>query len=280
MLLKNIGLLIEEYNMDESADLVSEHLLKYGLKVFLSFEDIKNLNTLETFVFTDKRDSADMIKGAGFGFATYYNVNSRKEIFNDALYNVDSICSLSDMQINRMLLRFLNIPWVILETERCIVREIKEDDVDTLYKIFNRESGEEGDRDSDNSLYDDPLKEEAYTRDYIKYQYRFFEYGIWMIVDKDSRQIIGRAGLCNREGYEDVELGYVIAPKYRNSGYAYEVCTGILDYARDYMKLNNINAFVREDNLKSINLLNKLGFFYYKDVIIDKLIYRMYKKVL
>ncbi|MCR4740403.1 MAG: GNAT family N-acetyltransferase, partial [Lachnospiraceae bacterium] len=197
------------------------------------------------------------------------NAANRDEMFNDCLYNVDSICLLSKQQINRMLLRFLGIPWVILETDRCSVREIKEGDVETLYRVFCRtpcgKTAPEEDEYED-GLYADPLREEAYTRDYIRYQYRFFEYGIWVVVDKETKHIIGRAGLSNREGYDDLELGYAIAPGYRGKGYAFEVCEGIIGYARDYMKLERLNAFAGPDNTASKGLLKKIGFEYIRDV--------------
>ncbi|MCR4740158.1 MAG: GNAT family N-acetyltransferase [Lachnospiraceae bacterium] len=285
MLLDTIFLLIEKYNPGEDRESCIKGLTDQGLKVFVSREDLAGKDVRNTFVFTDSRETADEVKKEGFGFASYYSENSREEMFSDCLYNVDCIGMLSAMQINRMLLRFLGIPWVILETDRCLVREIKEDDVETLYRIFDRKQSDASlpasKDEADDGLYDDPLREEAYTRDYIKYQYRFFEYGIWIVVDKGTKRIIGRAGLSNREGFDDIELGYAIAPPYRRQGYAKEVCEGIIRYAADYMKLERLNAFAGTDNAASIGLLEKLGFEYVKDIVTEnKRTLRMYFKSL
>ncbi len=278
MQLKNVILLIEEYNEGEDREAAIRHIEDLGLNCKTDIEDIKALDIMESFVYTDSRELADLVKKEGFGFALYYNDKSRYSIFSDSLYSVEAISSLSDKVMNRMLLRYLNIPWVIFETKRCIVREIKEDDVAALYRIF-RDSPEIEDEDLkfDESLYEDPLREEAYIRDYIKYQYRFFEYGIWLVIDKDTKEIIGRAGLSSREGYEDLELGYVIAPHERNKGYGYEVIKGVMDYAFSYMKLKSLNAFVRPENKKSIRLLERSGLKYEKEADIDGAKYLIFR---
>ncbi|MCR5735903.1 MAG: hypothetical protein K6G22_14980, partial [Lachnospiraceae bacterium] len=111
-------MLIEEYNEDEDLKSCSKHLEDMGLLVCTSEDELSDKDVMSTFVFTDNRKTADTVKDKGFGFSSYYNAANRDEMFNDCLYNVDSICLLSKQQINRMLLRFLGIPWVILETDR------------------------------------------------------------------------------------------------------------------------------------------------------------------
>lgn len=124
--------------------------------------------------------------------------------------------------------------------------------------------------------YLEPMYEEeeeiAYTKAYIETRYRFYEYGMWVVFDKETGVMIGRAGLENRdvavgvdeEGqfvYESqVELGYMIAPSYQRKGYATELCHAILQYAKEELELHSVNAFIHAKNAASIGLIEKMNF--------------------
>ena len=71
---------------------------------------------------------------------------------------------------------------------------------------------------------------------------------------------MGRAGFSNREGFSDPEIGYLLSEPYRKQGIATEVCTALLNYARDILGFTDINAFIRPDNLPSVRFAEKLGF--------------------
>ena len=218
--------------------------------------DMMEYNPGNTFCITDSRKIADIIKEWGYGFAVYITQDNREELFPHALYAIESFNDMTVNQVDRMLLRYLNLPWTIIETDRCILREMVEEDVDALYRIYD---------DDDVHKYLEPLfedreKEIQYISDYRKYQYRFYEYGFWMVVSKEDNTVIGRAGLTNRESFDNVELGYVFDREYRNLGYAQEVCSAIIEYAKDELCINVIDVYVHPDNTRSLNLLNKLGF--------------------
>lgn len=147
------------------------------------------------------------------------------------------------------------------------MREITLDDLPELRRIYEQKGITE---------YLEPLygeeEEIAYTKAYIEKRYRFFEYGMWVVFDKETGSMIGRAGLENRdvavrigdEGqkvYESqVELGYMIAPSYQRQGYATEVCHAILQYAKEELEIPFINAFIHYDNIASIRLAEKMNF--------------------
>ncbi len=252
-MIRNVGLIIETYH-EEDESKARAYLESLGLSCFTTPEAAED--SAHTFVFTDDRHVADQMKEKGIGFAVYDNEKSRSASFPDALYVIGRIEDLPLYQIERMLLRFLKLPWMITETERCLIREICREDVDALYEIYS---------DADafrytESLYEDREKEYAYTEDYITHQYRFYEYGIWIVTDKETGKVIGRAGLENREGYEDAELGYAFDPAYRHRGYAFEVCSAILTYAKDVLDMTDLNAFTIRENTDSVRLLERLGF--------------------
>ena len=59
---------------------------------------------------------------------------------------------------------------------------------------------------------------------------------------------------------DDVSLGYEFAPKYWLQGFAAEAARPVLAYAFRTLELDRLVAFVRPDNLRSVRLLEKLGF--------------------
>mgnify|MGYP002508282232 FL=1 len=72
--------------------------------------------------------------------------------------------------------------------------------------------------------------------------------------------MIGRAGISRREGYDLPELGFVFGVPWQGRGYAYEVCSAILSYARDELLMERVQALVRPENERSLRLCEKLGF--------------------
>ena len=151
--------------------------------------------------------------------------------------------------------RFFHIPWTILETERCVLREMTPEDLDALYEVYE---------DPENSryteaLYEDREQELAYMKDYIEHVYRFCGLGIWVIVEKQINRLIGRAGLAFRDGYDTPEIGFIIGKEYQRRGYAYEVCRAILKYCKG-LDMKTIRVIYQKENRASEELCKKLGF--------------------
>nr|MCR5319862.1 GNAT family N-acetyltransferase [Lachnospiraceae bacterium] len=152
--------------------------------------------------------------------------------------------------------RLKKLPWDILETERCKVRETTVEDVDSFYEIYKAP----GITDYTEPLFDNPEDEVQYAIDYRENVYSLYGYGIWTVLDKAIGKVIGRAGLTMREGFEEPELGYVIAREYQGQGIATEVCNAILEYGHKELGFTLIQAFTKRENLPSEMLLKKLGF--------------------
>lgn len=164
------------------------------------------------------------------------------------------------------------LPWEIARTDRWILREFTMDDMDGLVELYDQPgvayrivNGYQV------PGYIEPLlpreEEEEYQRCYIENMYGFYGYGMWIVTEIRSPHIIGRAGLENRE-YEDgveLEMGYVIDPRWQRRGIAYEVCSTIMEYARENTDFPRLNALTEADNVASIALLEKLGFTYLED---------------
>jgi RimJ/RimL family protein N-acetyltransferase len=162
--------------------------------------------------------------------------------------------------------RFYNLPIIIANTTRLIIREMVLEDLDELYELYaNKEI----------TQYLEPLYEREeeieFTKAYIKNMYSFYGYGMWSLLDKKTGHLIGRAGLNNREvdGEIQIELGYMVGVPYQRRGYAYEACCKILKFAVSKLESSQVNCFVDNRNEASVALVVKLGFEYIKEVEIE-----------
>ena len=54
---------------------------------------------------------------------------------------------------------------------------------------------------------------------------------------------------------------------HQGRGYALEVCSAILTYAKEELCFEQVQALVQEENASSLNLLHKLGFRYERNVV-------------
>ncbi|MFK7058712.1 GNAT family N-acetyltransferase [Flavobacterium oreochromis] len=86
-------------------------------------------------------------------------------------------------------------------------------------------------------------------------------YESWMIIKKDTLEIIGDLGFKgfnNEEG--NVDLGYGIIKEERRKGYAAEAVSEIIKWAFSNKIVKEITANCLAENISSINLLNKFKF--------------------
>lgn len=183
------------------------------------------------------------------------NIEELLEINPSKDYFKEGIDFIPDYLI-KVYQRLNNIPWLILETKRTVIREMTVEDVPEFYRIY---SCKDITKYMDN-LFENIEDEIIYTKNYIKNIYGFYGYGLWTVVDKETGHVIGRAGLSNVEGYPYPDLGFVIDKEYQKCGIATEVCNAIIDYAKNELEFDTIEARVQPDNIISQNLLKKLGF--------------------
>ncbi len=180
--------------------------------------------------------------------------------------------------LERVYQRYHHLPWTVIETQRCLLREVTLTDLDDLYRIYGpKEMTQYTD-----GLYEDRKKEEEYTKAYIEHMYGFFGYGLWLVVEKETGQTIGRAGLGHLEveGEVQLELGYLIAKPKQRQGYATEVCLGILDYAKVATGFDTIHCLIQKENIVSVHLALKLGFQWEKSVLCNGKEMQRYSKIL
>ena len=223
---------------------VSEHLGE--------LDDPKNA----TLWITDDPDLARRMDAEGKAVLGYLPGDSLNTVFTDIRYLAMNLTELDGDYLDKVYRRYHGIPWDILETEHCLLRETTEEDVDAFYGIYAHPSVTAYMED----LFSDRDRELAYTRDYIKNIYELYGFGVWTVLLRETGEVIGRAGLSYREGFEDPELGFLIAVPWQGRGLATEVCRAILTFGKEELEFTKVIAFVMPENAVSCHLLQKLGF--------------------
>lgn len=214
-------------------------------------------------IVSDSPKTVKELASAGFYVIGFYHEKNGNEMFEGVPYAVSDVEELTDRSYEEVYRRLAGIPWDILETERLYVRESMVEDVEDFYCIY----GEPSITDYVEELFENPDEERAYMEDYISHMYGFYGFGMWTVIEKSGNEIIGRAGLDVREGYELPELGFVIKKSYQRKGYAEEACRAILTHAKEVLLFDKVQALVEEANAASVSLLVKLGFAYQREVL-------------
>lgn len=195
----------------------------------------------------------------------YFHSYNKEEAFDGLAYGCEEIEQLDADYFDRIYRRCKQLPWTILQTKRCVLRETTEDDIDAFYEIYREPSITK----YTENLFSKREQEVEYVRDYRMYVYEFYDFGIWTVLKKETGEIIGRAGLSYREGFELPELGFVIGVPWQRQGFAYEVCQAVMDYGREILGFESFQALVEPGNDVSLRLCRKLGFDLDKDVCLE-----------
>ncbi|WP_028563619.1 GNAT family N-acetyltransferase [Paenibacillus pinihumi] len=73
-------------------------------------------------------------------------------------------------------------------------------------------------------------------------------------------QLIGDVGIHYMEDGFQAEIGYTLSPEFQGQGYASEAVRAVMDYLFGGLHKHRITGSVDPDNVKSVRLLENLGF--------------------
>lgn len=165
-----------------------------------------------------------------------------------------------------------------LETERLILRELVESDIDGIFELDSNEEVHE-------YLGKNPIKtkDEALTNiQFIRTQYKEFGIGRFACIEKSSGEFIGWSGLKFNtgekevlNGYQDfIDIGYRFIPKYWGKGYGYESAVACLKFGFKEMNYDAIYGAADIENIGSNKILSKIGLqfvneFKYKNIKVN-----------
>jgi len=285
--LQKISVLLKHREYEQNVRILQSAVEQQGLCVMLEIlsdtcsENRHDMKTFRIEEASDKQhilylsDDGDVLRklsASGHPVMAYFHEYNAGENFQGIAYGCEKPEELDAVYFDKIYRRCKRLPWQITETERCIIRETTVEDVDSFYQIYREPSITE----YMESLFPEREQEIAYIEDYITHVYEFYDFGVWTVLSKETGEVIGRAGISYRDGCDIPELGFVIAVPWQRKGIAFEVCSAVLEYGRDVLGFETVQALVEEGNLVSLYLCEKLGFHQEEMVTVDdKPMYRM-----
>ena len=173
---------------------------------------------------------------------------------------------------------------MLLETDRLILRKVKEEDVEDLFNNW----GSDPVTTKYLTFKTQTTKEE--TLKFITYWKQKYEKGElqWVIEYKENHQVIGVISGIKTYKYNCIELGYSLSSKYFNNGIMTEAIKKVINYLLNNLEYNVVEVIIPSKNIASIKVAQKVGMKKeaclrdrYKDKegnIQDLLIYSKFKK--
>jgi RimJ/RimL family protein N-acetyltransferase len=148
-----------------------------------------------------------------------------------------------------------HLPTFRLETERLILRELGDGDLDHLVALL-------GDPDVMRFYPHPKTREEA--RGWLDWNLGLYAergHGLWAMVLKDTGEFVGECGLTPQpvDGSEEIEIGWHVRKDLWRKGFASEAATACLRYGFDQMGLDRIVSIIAPANVASHGVATKIG---------------------
>lgn len=152
----------------------------------------------------------------------------------------------------------------ILETDRLILRDLQESDLQALIAL---------NQDPEVMQYfPKPYSQAESLRLYqgIQDEVKAYGYSLWAVEEKSSQEFIGLVGLHHSDlrifaGKEAVEIGWRLRKEFWNRGYATEAAQACLDFAFQQAGLSEVYSFTSLLNQPSQKVMQKLGMEFVKE---------------
>ncbi len=251
---------IPESECTPSSDACSDPLLVDSVLTAPKTSDREQLLAV-----TDSSTMLHRLLAQGYYVIALYHETNHSADFSGTPYAVEDLFSMTYASYEKAYERLAGLPWQILTTPRLSLRESTVSDVEDFYRIYQNPSITK----YMENLFPDRDEERSYMKDYIQKIYGFYGFGLWSVIHVVTGTVIGRAGLSVREGYELPELGFVTDVAFQHQGYTYEICEAILHYAWEELEFPQVQAFCHPENTASHHLLQKLGFAYADEDLIQ-----------
>lgn len=137
---------------------------------------------------------------------------------------------------------------IIAETERLILREMTENDIEALCRIMC-------DPQTMEAAYVIPFTPEdvhAWLGRHLK-RYATLGFGLWAVVLKTDGRMIGQCGLTLQEwnGREILEIGYLFDKAFWHRGFATEAARACTEYAFTKLNADAVYSIIRESHTAS-----------------------------
>lgn len=84
-------------------------------------------------------------------------------------------------------------------------------------------------------------------------------YGHWVLEERETGELVGRAGLYYPPDWPEMEVGWTVARRHWGKGYAPEAARAASAWAHDQLGARHIVSLIHAANEQSIRVAEKLG---------------------
>ena len=236
----------------------------------LKEEQCGSVNRQETLLLCGDARLLSRMAAEGFYVTGYANADNAGEHFSGVPYIVQEPDLVDPDSYIKIYQRAAGLPWTILRTEHCLVREFTLDDLDGIYSLYDDQARRFLEPPSE-----DRAREKEILRAYIDRIYGLYGFGHWAVTALNmsgTQKLIGRVGFAaitaeqELEAREmgiscpDADFGFLISRQCRGKGIAYEVCRALIRYGFEELGFARIRADAKPGNAASLRLLHRLGF--------------------
>lgn len=171
-----------------------------------------------------------------------------------------------------------------LETERLILRPLMRKDLDFVFQHFGNPAV------TRYLLDEPPVSEYSQAEEIVQFYADPIgkTHNRWILICKSDQKPIGTVGYHKWDKrYFRAEIGYDLSPDIWGQRYMTEALRKVLWHGFEHMGLNRIDALIYVENIRSIRLVQNLGFrmegllrdyFYLNGKFHDHYIYALLKK--
>jgi len=151
---------------------------------------------------------------------------------------------------------------MIFETERLLVRKLKETDIKGYFELQSNPKVLQyatGEVESYEKIQENLL--------FVISKYNVINNDFWIyaVERKLDNEFLGTVALVKDEDNED-EIGFRFLEKFWNKGYGFEVCQGLITYAKQ-IGISKLIANVVDVNVGSAKIVERLNFTFVKEFI-------------
>lgn len=221
---------------------------------------VQDLSAYGTLCIADSGRLLRELSACGAAFCACAHDGNAAEDLSAADYVLMDLPWVDRDSLEKIWQRQRNLPWTILETERCIVREFVPDDLEAVYALYDAEARRFLEPPSE-----DRVKESDILAAYIKRVYRFCGYGHWAVLCRETGELIGRMGFSFPAKSwpgpaPDATFGYLVRSDWRGRGITREVGAAILQYGFEQLGFETIGADASVLNMISDKILRNFSF--------------------
>ena len=141
----------------------------------------------------------------------------------------------------------------VLETERLVLREIRESDFAVFLAVYE---------DEETARYiggTRPRWQIWRQMAAMVGHWQLRGFGFWMMEEKASGKPIGWCGNWEPEGWPEPEIGYTLLPSHQGKGFVSEAAIAVLKHSYQVLNWPTAISLIDSDNTASKNVARRLG---------------------